>query len=279
MEVRFQTSLHWHGFGCFEQNWPPCFQSKCRSSHRLPKAFHDAKPTLNDSIFAAKESTEYLASMFTLKQPPRQCQAEMDSSDMNLLYRQFEKASVALWACQASGMTESISDSTKQADTRVMEFLQHFETLVCSIDDVKERLLNQCESQQKGSSDRLTTEEDTIEDVNLNHSDDVRDYEDSGALSFEGNVPSKYPDDAFGNKTVVFSCSGRETIQKQDKNHNQSDDECSQSTACFIARHDASGTTPSVGKTGTSGGGGCKRQCDRYERGGSGYADCSSRRT
>lgn len=189
-----------------------------------PRAFHDDKSTVNDSIFAARESIEYLESIFTLKQPPRQCQAEMDSPDMNLLYRQFEKASVALWAFQVSSMTESISDNTNEADSKLTEFLQHFETLVCSIDDVKERLLNQCESQQKGSSGRLTTEEDTIEDTNINHSVDVRDYEDSGAaLSFEGNDPSKYLDYDFGDKTVVFSCSGQETIQKQDKDHNQSE--------------------------------------------------------
>lgn len=196
------------------------------ASSSPPMTLHDAKRMLRHSTFATRESTEYLASMFALKSPPQQhCPAEMDSSDMSLIYRQFEKASVALWACHACDMTESSSDCTtrKQADDRVIEFLQHFETLLCSIDDVKERLLHQCTSQQKGFSNRFATEEDVIDDASRNHSNDVKDYEDSGALSCQDNIPSRYLDHDFSDKTIVFSCSGGEIIQEHDNDPNQSD--------------------------------------------------------
>jgi len=163
------------------------FSSQYLCDAKLPDA------TLQSQLMA-KESTEYLTSMFSLSQ-----ETDFDS-DFDTLRRQFDKASVALWACQAS--CESNKDK-EDDEIRVLEFLEHFETLLHSVGNVKERLTNRTrgvdssEHNEEDENDSGSTAEYPV---------DSRDYEDIGA-SFDG-VPPKSVNHAAKNKTVVFSGSG-----------------------------------------------------------------------
>ena len=152
-------------------------------------------------VVAAKESTKYLASMFSISQAHEA--SALDSLDLNLICQQFDKASVALWACQAACAKESPYDRTEPDHTSVLEFLEHFDTLVHSVGGAKERLIQST----RGKVSEQCQEKDKVAASQIEQPTDAKDYEypDMSSRAFPEKESVKRKAE---NKTVIFSGSG-----------------------------------------------------------------------
>lgn len=98
-------------------------------------------------MLATRQSKEYLASMFHLS-PSTEVRSELNS-DLNILCQQFDKASVALRAFIVSCLNGLENKAKAQDNLRVLEFLEHFETLLYLVDNVMERFVKRNISRRK----------------------------------------------------------------------------------------------------------------------------------
>jgi hypothetical protein len=168
------------------------------------------------SMSTAMESTEYLSSIFSLS-PTIPESLDVLPHDLHTLYRQFDTASVALWACQQLYKKDSDDDDGGAVSntTSVLEFLDQIESLLQSVGDVKEML----EQNLNGT----TTKDGKVVDPNeemgecrdkstREPTDDPQDYEHSGQ-SFDAVSSRNDTGDIVNKKTIVFSASG--SMQQQ----------------------------------------------------------------
>jgi hypothetical protein len=134
--------------------------------------------------------------------------SDMLQSDLHTLCRQFNTASVALWACQKLCMNDIDSGERAERNTSgVLEFLEQIESLLHSVDHVKERLgrnLNGTANNRE-AMDRNEEMAESLDKSKREHTD-PDDYEHSGQ-SFDASSRND-TGDIVKNKTVVFSASG-----------------------------------------------------------------------
>ena len=147
--------------------------------------------------------------------------------DLNLLYQQFAPAASA---------DERDGTEVPRDAARVLEFLEHFETLLRSVDNVKERLTKRT-TQAEEVSDQPAPNDDTLNDSERNRTADIGDYEDSGTF-LKGTIPSEAAKhDIVVNKTIVFSGSGsvqRTTVLEKDEERIETHS-TAPSSGCYIA--------------------------------------------
>lgn len=181
------------------------------------------------SMNQAMELTEYLSCLFSLSPPAiiPESSSDMLQGDLHTLRRQFNNVSVALWACQNLCDSRSSDgggdgenggrNTTLSSSGMVLEFLEQMESLLHSVDDVKERLRQDINNKTVNDGETVERNEEMVEccldksSTREEHSD-PEDYVHSGQ-SFEENVSSLRNDNTGEhmvkhNKTIVFSASG-----------------------------------------------------------------------
>ena len=182
------------------------------------------------SIRTALESTEYLSCMFSLSSPSPAIIAESSDwllpSELHMLCQQFNTASVALWACRE--LCDRINDDDSECNNNnnnnnknntsssgiVLEFLEQIESLLHSVEDVKESLRQNLHRTVKDDGEAAERNE-KMEESCLDQSErevqhsDPEDYVHSGQ-SFLVELQNVTAGEHMvqNNKTVVFSASG-----------------------------------------------------------------------
>jgi hypothetical protein len=128
--------------------------------------------------------------------------------DLNSLYRQFNTALVALWACQQLYKEGGDDVGAESKTTSILEFLYQIESLLHSVGDVKERLERNLNGTIHDGEEGAESNEEIgqCHDKSACEPMDPQDYEDTGQ-SFDA-VPGNDTGYTVKNKTIVFSASG-----------------------------------------------------------------------